>query len=159
MVERFWFWFLPLFVRVFLVIPRFDIGRTAGRVYNTRYTLVPTRIAMWFGRHAVFLHHFQNDDATLDFHNHPYDTSRAYVLAGGYFEERCYFNDPKRPSLFNMIGAAWMCFEAGDTNVIKAKTWHRVELIDKRRGCWTLFVAGEKVQPWGFWNRNTGVYT
>ena len=155
------FWFLPWFVRAFFV-PRFEIGRVKERVYNTRYTIVPTWIARWFGKHAVFLHHFQSDDATFDFHNHPYEVSPAHILAGGYWEERAFFvrsaGQRLHPSLTRFLGASWLKYEAGMRNTIHPHTFHRVELIDKKRGCWTLFIAGEKVQPWGFWNRNTGEF-
>ena len=161
MIERFWFWFLPLVVRA-LFIPHFEIGRVRDRVYNTRYTIVPTWVACWFGKHAVFLHHFQSDDATNDFHNHPYDHSTAYILAGGYWEERAFFIralcQRLQPSLAAYVGATWLDYRAGEKNELRPHTFHRVELIDKVRGCWTLFVAGEKVQPWGFWNRNTGEF-
>ena len=153
------FWFLPCFVRVFF-LPWIEIGRVRGRVYNTRYTIVPTWLARVFGKHAVFLHHFQSDDATRDFHNHPYEESNAYLLAGGYWEERAYFESPKRhPTKARLLCVSWLDFKAGDRNRIFSNTFHRIELTDKKRGCWTLFVAGKKVQPWGFWNRNTGVFT
>lgn len=155
MSEGFWFWILP---KVAWILPSFEIGRVRDRVYNTRYTLVPTWIAWLFGKHAVFLHHFQSDDATLDFHNHPYEDSNAYILAGGYFEERAYFAIKGKPSLTNFLTSAWMRFSAGSRNKIRPWTFHRVELIDKKRGCWTIFVAGKKIQPWGFWNRNTGEF-
>lgn len=163
MSERFWFRVLPCFVRWCFFIPRFEIGRVKERIYNTRYTLVPTWIARWFGKHAVFLHHFQSDDATQDFHNHPYGPSHAHVLAGGYFEERAFFVRDAgglrlRPSLTRFLGASWLKIDAGTRNTIFPHTFHRVELIDKKRGCWTLFVADKKCQPWGFWNRNTGEF-
>lgn len=164
MIERLLFRVLPVLVRV-LFLPRVDLGRQKNDVYNTRYTVIPTWVARFFGKHAVFLHHFQSDDPTFDFHNHPYERSTAYVLAGGYWEERAFFaraiGQDVRPSLSTFLKALWLEYTPGMRNTIFAHTFHRVELRDKARGCWTLFVAGAKRpgRVWGFWNRNTGVFT
>lgn len=154
---------LPFLVRVFFFIPRFEIGRVSDIVYNTRYTIVPQWIARFCGKDGVFLHHFQSDDPTQDFHNHPYDDeSYAIILAGGYWEERAFFlhgvGQRARPSLVTFCGSSWFEFTPFDRNRIRPNTFHRVQLRDRMRGCWTLFVAGKKIQPWGFWNRNTGKF-
>jgi hypothetical protein len=145
------FWFFALLVRL-VPWPRFDIARTSEGPYNTRYTLVPRFVCKWFGKEGIFLHHFQQSDPTEDFHNHPYGSSWALVLAGGYREERLLFRSEFVRGLFYTITSD---IRAGQVNRIDADTYHRIDLLDPR-GCWTLFVAGKKTQAWGFLNRSTG---
>lgn len=102
--------------------------------YLSRYT-VSERAD---GSH-VYLHFFHRGDADRELHNHPWAGS-SLILAGGYIEER-------REG------------EAGDTNVLAPDTFHRVDLLRPDDGCWTLFTTGPKAQSWGFWDRDTGVFT
>jgi hypothetical protein len=44
-------------------------------------------------------------------------------------------------------------------NVLTSRDFHRVDLLDPIRGCWTLFVHGKKSQGWGFLDRQTGKFT
>lgn len=155
-IMAFLVWLLPL--------PRFDIARTAEGAYNTRYTLVPRFVARLFGLDGIYLHHFQQSDPTEDFHNHPYGKSWSFILAGGYCEERLLWNLTRlgmllKPGVLRCVAAPFISYDVlpGQTNRIEADTYHRIDLLDAR-GCWTLFVAGKKMQKWGFLNRRTGEF-
>lgn len=123
------------------LLPRHDIYGEAG-IYLSRYTLstLPT------GGH-VYLHHFHRSDIDRDLHNHPWGGT-SLILTGGYDEER---RDLDGPSVNRRR------FRPGCVNVLKPDTFHRVDLLTS--DCWTLFVASERVQSWGFWDRDTGLFT
>lgn len=84
---------------------------------------------------GVYVHYFHRGDKDRDPHNHPWDHSIAIVLAGGYVEER---------------DGAKKTFRPGDVNVITKNDFHRVHLLDEKAGSWSLFIAGKRVQEWGF---------
>lgn len=90
---------------------------------------------------AVFIHYFHRGDDDRDLHSHPWSTSVALVLTGGYREEREDGFHIKRP---------------GSINIINAEDFHRVELLNPKQGCWTLFVAGTNTKEWGFRDRKSG---
>jgi hypothetical protein len=96
----------------------------------------------------IYLHFFHRGDADRDLHNHPWP-GRSFVLAGGYWEER----------LRSDGSIARHKFLPGETNILEPDTFHRVDLIEPERGCWTLFSTGPKAQSWGFRDRDTGVFT
>jgi len=116
----------------------------------------------WYDRlfSECFLQHFRRSDDTHQLHNHPWHWAASLILRRGYLEER------RRE-----VGKKWGLH--GDrihhyfrevyirsvryTNFLWHDTFHRVEL--DRGEAWTLFLAGPKVQDWGFWNRSTGKYT
>ena len=43
-----------------------------------------------------------------------------------------------------------------DENTLEGDTFHRVDLLYPKKGCWTLFELEPREQPWSFWDRNTG---
>jgi hypothetical protein len=90
---------------------------------------------------AVFIHFFHRSDKDRDQHNHPWAKSWALILKGGYVEER---------------GNASRTFKPGMVNVITKDDYHRVELLDAKKGSWSLFVAGKNVGSWGFRSTETG---
>lgn len=94
----------------------------------------------------VHLHQFLRGDADPELHNHPWELAVSLVLAGGYFEERRAGDDVVTHEV-----------RPGHLNIIRSSTFHRVEL--REVDCWTLFVSGPAVQTWGFWNRESGVFT
>lgn len=94
----------------------------------------------------VFLHKFHRGDEDADPHNHPWAWSVSLVLAGGYLEWRLE-DGVMRPRVLL----------PGNVNFIRANDYHRVELL-KESGAWTLFVAGPKLQSWGFFDLNLGVH-
>lgn len=109
---------------------------TDGKPYLSRYYVWPRREERpRRGRFAIYLHKFHRSDDDRDQHNHPWDVSAALILAGGYREER---------------GNATRLFRPGDINVIWGDDFHRVDLLDSHAGSWSLFVAGRRVQEWGF---------
>lgn len=92
---------------------------------------------------AIFIHFFHRGDKDRDLHNHPWDTSVAVVLKGGYIEEREDGFKTHRP---------------GSVNVIRKDDYHRVELLYPKQGSWSLFIAGTNVGSWGFRDSRTGVH-
>jgi hypothetical protein len=90
---------------------------------------------------GVYVHFFHRGDKDRDPHNHPWDHSVSIVLAGGYTEER---------------DGVHRTFKPGDINTIGKDDFHRVTLLDEKAGSWSLFIAGRRVQVWGF-RRDDGV--
>lgn len=98
---------------------------------------------------AVYLHYFFRGDEDRELHNHPWLRALSWILTGGYTEERL------EPDGF----VAEYRHRPGTFNVLKRNTFHRVHLL--QGGCWTLFIAGERVseprgKDWGFLDAQTG---
>ncbi len=88
---------------------------------------------------GVYLHHFLVDD-DYELHNHPFQAA-SLILTGGYTETRIvdgkYIWRELRPGMINRLGP---------------DTMHRVDLLDPKRGAWTLFFYWGRTPSWGFWN-------
>lgn len=112
-------------------------GSNRGEPYLERYYL-----GRCLGRH-FYLHRFIGGDVAEETHNHPWQSSMALVLSGGYREEidRLLANGRKK-RVERYRGA-------GRINRIKADTLHRI--VYARPETWTLFWHTEqRVQHWGF---------
>ena len=98
---------------------------------------------------SVCLHHFLKGDDEEELHNHPCKKSYALILTGGYHEERRQGN-----------GVVSRILRPGSLNVIRDTDFHKVELLDKKRGVWTLFITLDRNpdERWGFWHPATGRY-
>lgn len=120
---------------------------------------------------GVVLHHFKSSDADHELHNHPWDWGVALILTGGYREERRWFARgrafPRDMELPDALRKALeelryvvrrKTYRPGSVNLIWANTFHRVDLLDEKAGCWTLFIHGKRIQNWGFWNRYTDTF-
>lgn len=136
-------WFLKKFVAKLM----FRTIETDGKPYLTRWYVWPPGPRTADDKvtpaspFAIFIHHFHRSDADRDQHNHPWSVSASLILKGGYREER---------------GDYMRTFKPGSVNVIHAEDYHRVDLLDPKKGCWSLFVAGPNVGSWGFRNADTG---
>lgn len=112
-------------------------GSNRGEPYLERYHL-----GHYFGRH-FYLHRFIGGDVAEETHNHPWRSSTAFVLTGGYREEIDQLlpnGDKKRVERYR---GAWRL------NQIKADTLHRI--VYAKPETWTLFWhTEERVQHWGF---------
>ncbi len=73
-------------------------------------------------------------------HSHPWNWSLAFILAGGYAEERRVGDRVIRRHLLPF-----------SVNVIHSDDYHRVDLYGV--DAWTLFLAGPRVDTWYFWDR------
>lgn len=138
---------MSLLQRLLNLIPHVTIT-VGGKPYLTRYYL--------FGadreRGNLFLHHFHSSDQGEEFHNHPWRWGASLILAGGYVEERT------RSSFF--LGSAKVEVlerRSGSFSYFTDEDFHRVDLLDPARGCWTLFACGARYKSWGFLDRR-GVY-
>lgn len=122
---------------------------TAGDAYLSRYYLIrktkktdPTQDDELTGWPvSVYLHYFHRGDIDDELHNHPWGISFSLVLTNGYIEERWTGRSITKRTL-----------RPGSINILRSDDYHRVDLIDPRRGAWTLFIAGKRVQDWGFWH-------
>lgn len=93
---------------------------------------------------SVYLHHFLRGDDEVELHNHPWRLSLSLILAGGYREERRVGTRIKS----RMV-------RPGMINIIRGNDYHRVELLDPKKGAWTLFITTTREQNWGFWHPQT----
>lgn len=97
---------------------------------------------------GAFFHHFHRGDHDRALHNHPWDWAIAFILTGGYTAEERQDDD----------SVAVKSYPPFSINLIRAKDFHRVDLLDPINGCWTLFVRHKRIQDWGFWDRDTKIY-
>jgi hypothetical protein len=96
---------------------------------------------------GLYLHHFHRSDRAFALHNHPWRWAYAFILAGGYREERREADDTVRT----------LTRRPGSLVRIRDLDFHRVDLIAK--DSWSLFLAGPKVANWGFWDRDSKEFT
>ncbi len=130
-------------------LPRRIITRGQNEPYLDRYYL-RRHSERWPLLPGVYLHHFITGDNEDELHNHPCAISISLVLTGGYDEERRVGSSPilrKRR------------IKPGHLNVIRGDDFHKIRLLDPTRGAWTIFIAGKRVQVWGFWHPITQVFT
>lgn len=134
-----------------LAPPRVITGRDGASPYLSRWYLLGAARdntghvveASWQERlpFNLFLHRFHRSDDDGALHSHPWKWSVAFVLAGGYSEERRVGDDVIRREV-----------RPGRLNFIAATDYHRVDLLE--RDAWTLFFAGPKAGTWFFWDRD-----
>jgi hypothetical protein len=98
-------------------------------------------ILKWRGR-GIYLHHFVNDDWSLDLHDHP----KRFIsigLRGRYVEIT---PDPTKTKMFK---APWI-------RSFPAEHIHRIRMVHSWLGgiedCWTLVIALKATSQWGFWH-------
>lgn len=143
-------------------LPSILVTDDFGSPYLTRVYLNPNR-DWWrrgLGLPGMYAHFFWRGDHDRELHNHPWARSYSLILAHGYEEER-------------MVGGTWdpvlrtytggriekRLLLPGSINRIDHDTFHRVTLLEPAKGCWTFFVAGDKVpgkdgENWGFISRD-----
>ena len=122
------------------------IGRE-GDPYLLRAFLIPED-KQTTGLFGVYLHFFFRGDSDENPHNHPWGKSSSTILTGGYTE---YVLGPDKKEFIVRKRVP------GGTNTLYRNTFHRVELLEPKRGCWTLFTSGGRVAPsqgedWGFYD-------
>lgn len=100
-------------------------------------------VGKWFGV-TVYLHRFVGADGDRHVHDHPWHHSAAWVLAGGYVEERLQH--------FDLRAGGWVCrlrdIKRGRVNIIRGATFHRIVRVEPET--WTLFMHGSRGKGWGF---------
>lgn len=99
-----------------------------------------------------YLHFINRSDEDKEPHNHPWRTSFSLILVGGYTDFR--WND-KTKKFDERV------FLPGSINLLRREDYHRVELLEPERGCWTLFWSVDRLQPsngadWDFLFVETG---
>lgn len=100
------------------------------------------------GSYHFYLHRFVSGDGDRALHDHPWKSSLAICLAGGYLEHRIKWFNPE--TAFDIDEKKiW----PGKFNRIKAATFHQI--IHTKPETWTFFMHGKKIKPWGFINKTT----
>jgi hypothetical protein len=140
-------------------LPSITIPKPDGSPYLTRYFILgEERPGV-----NVFLHYFHSSDmdrspenGSLLLHNHSWKHSLSLILFGGYSEERRIHPKDERPRIIRRE------FPAGSLNYINNKDVHRVDLLNEKKGGWSLFMTSarpHKNDRWYFWDRLTEEYT
>jgi hypothetical protein len=107
--------------------------REGKDVYLLRYYLHPRWMTL--GMFRVVLHRFMRSDAVEDgLHDHPWPYI-TIILQGGYIE-----HTPKGAFLR----------KKGQVLFRRAKSLHRVELLNDGVPVYTLFIMGPRWRSWGF---------
>lgn len=109
-----------------------------GSPYLIRYFLAGWNPITRIAGPSLFLHHFVASDAYTEVHSHPWAWGTSLILCGGYREHRC--QPDGTPITRDYL--------PGDINALRADDKHRIELLEA--DCWTLFLAGNVTQAWGF---------
>lgn len=91
------------------------------------------------GQQGWYLHCFHRSDLARELHSHPTKFMLAFVLRGGYREQR-------REGRFGMLERTENT--PGTLNVITQDTFHRTTLIGK--ASWSLCYFGPRGGSWGF---------
>jgi hypothetical protein len=113
-------------------LPYVTIRGENGVPYMTRYYLLGGPRYDSKRRWNLFIHCFHTSDQRVP-HNHPWSWAYSLIFWGWYCEWR--------------NGKAKV-FRPGDINSLKADTFHYVHLLTP--SVWTLFLAGPRIQDWGF---------
>jgi hypothetical protein len=113
--------------------PDFIIGEERAP-YLLRWWLIPRN--RWFN---VYLHCFLRSDDDRALHDHPW-CWLSLVLRGAYVEHTIAAGGIRQRRLI----------EKGALRFHRPRFAHRLEVIQKRGECWTLFVTGPRVRVWGF---------
>lgn len=151
---------LVLVLLAIYVITRrsFTIWCEPAKKYLTRVYIV----GRWF-RTAFscrpYLHFFHKSDSR-EFHSHRWEWSYGLVLWGGYREERVtndcgYAKRTGQPCSYHLCVANRLVetktYRPFFINRLDSDCFHRVDLLNEKRGCLTLFLAGPFAKDdWGF---------
>lgn len=135
--------------------PRVIFDREGGRPYLSRFYLTSAQGDVdpdlfdarnettpdWLPK--LFLHRFHRSDDDYALHSHPWRWAVAFILCGGYSEERRVGDRVVRRDV-----------RPGRLNFFFANTFHRVDLYEE--DAWSLFLVGPKTgKGWHFWDRDT----
>lgn len=116
-----------LYVVCVLTFPKRILDEVTDEDYLTRYYLFRSP---WLN---VYLHRIHREDKDRHLHNHPWPWAFAYILRGGYQEQRA---------------SGYHIYKAGDKNDLTGDIYHRIVTV--RPNTWTLFVCGPYERSWGF---------
>lgn len=131
MLNKMFFW-LSGFLRCKI------INGEDGQPYLERYMLLR------YKEHVVFLHRFLDSDSDRGIHDHPWDQSFSFILAGGYNEKRLVVN-----SKTNKEEVIIRDIRPMSVNNIKGNDFHQI-LLKPRVPAWTIFYHAKRTKTWGF---------
>ena len=112
------------------------INNENGEPYLERYMISRK------GKEVHFLHRFLDSDSDRGVHDHPWDYSRSFILAGGYNEERLVEENGVAKVILRDV-------RPFSINEIRGNDFHRVVLRNKKPA-WTVFYHADRVKHWGF---------
>lgn len=125
-----------------------DTGEAASELHDMK-SPEGTKRAPASRNFNVFIHRFHRGDDAGELHSHPFEWSVAFVLVGGYTEERRVLR----------ASGSWVVkkrlIRPFTFNVIMGDDYHRVDLLEE--DAWSIFVAGPKLPTWFFWDRRSNL--
>lgn len=132
----------PYMLRTYLTPDGLRIKLPGGRGKNGHSGLRP------------YLHYLFRSDSARALHNHPWRISYSLILSGGYTEFKL---NPDTKEIERRV------LRPGSINVLRRDDYHRVDLLDAKAGCWTLFCTIDRLHEsdgtdWGFLGIETGNY-
>jgi len=86
---------------------------------------------------TAYIHRFVASDPDRNLHDHPWGWGFSIILQGQYQER--YLKEHQEVTRI----IKWF-------NWIPGYRYHRVEVTDKSKPVWTLFIHGPRVKGWGF---------
>jgi hypothetical protein len=132
---------IQLLERLTANLPFRRITGDNGELYLERYFLfaIGPRRNPWV---TAYIHRFVASDPDRGFHDHPWRWAVSVILSGSYMEVVTKNGDiTKFPVGRHKTPGAITTFGPNHK--------HRVELVSDE--CWTLFVHGRWIRPWGFY--------
>lgn len=120
--------------------PHFVIGKP-GSAYMLRWYVIPRNRLF-----NIYLHHILRSDDDRALHDHPW-WNASIILNGGYRE----IMPMVSPSAGHPVPPTIVRWRGAGTAAIRGpRNAHRLE-VDAGETCWSLFITGPNVRPWGFW--------
>jgi hypothetical protein len=132
---------IHLLERLTAKLPLRRITGDNGEPYLERYFLfaIGPRRNPWV---TAYIHRFVASDPDRGFHDHPWSWALSLILSGQYLEMMFRNGDITRFP----VGAHKT---PGTVTAFGPNHKHRVELVSNE--CWTLFIHGRWIRPWGFY--------
>lgn len=124
----------------------YTIAAPDGSPYLSRLLLPRIRLP-YLGTVRPMLHQFHRPDDDRELHNHPWARAWSLILTGSYVEER--LADPVTGTTATKI-VRWF-------NALTDRDFHRV--VSLHGDVFTLFVTGDRVQDWGFYDVGRDEFT
>lgn len=124
----------------------YTIAAPDGSPYLSRL-LLPRVWVPGLGSVRPMLHQFHRPDDDRELHNHPWARAWSIILTGSYVEAR----------LANPAVGAIVLRTVRWFNSLTDMDFHRV--VELHGDVFTLFVSGERVQDWGFYDVGKDEFT
>lgn len=126
-----------LVVKITNFLPVKIIRDDYGRPFLYRYHV----FALTKDGPGICFHHFVKSDPDRGYHDHPWNSSLSFILAGGYNE-----------LIYNPITKLFTKFRRNswNFNYLNGTNFHRV-MLPPGEDAWTLFFFGKRAKTWGMY--------